>query len=310
MPSRGVCVSLLFALGAALLTPLSLSAQTLSTFDTFTSEEIDGARWAGIEHVIGYGNAPGGWINASESQWSQHPEFSIVNTAVDRRVVGGQLRLQLSTRGGTHDNTLAPGHGRLALRSRSVLDSVTRAQASITVMTAEPRPCRSTGESRARAQLYLDVVRDTGDRPVVFATLSLQRSSFGGDRIVAVLSRCRDVPASPPGGGCLVAEDVDWIVFNRSWTLRSAHSLMITHQPATDRVVFSVSGGGVPAESRTLRYPTPSDGTLVGEGFALRVENSPSNCPAAGGSPSERVEVTMDARFDNVRVNTSAVPVD
>ena len=310
MRLRDAYAPLLLALGAVLLAPLSLSAQTLSTFDTFTSEEIDGDRWAGIEQVIGYGSHAGGWVNGSESQWTQHPEFSIVNTAVDRRVVGGQLRLQLSTRGGTHDNTMAPGHGRLALRSRSVGNSVTRAQASITVMAAEPRPCRSTGESRTRAQLYLDVVRDASDRPVVFATLSLQRSSFGGDRIVAVLSRCRAVPASPPGDGCRVAEDLDWVVFNRSWMARRAHSLMITHQPATDRVVFSVSGGGVPAESRTLRYSSPSDGTLVGQGFALMVENSPSNCPAAGGSPSERVEVTMDARFDNVRVNTSAVPVD
>lgn len=300
MRFRDACGPLLLAVAVGFLSPLPATAQTLSTYDDFTSEEIDGGRWAGIEHVLRYGTPAGGWSNEIENQWTHHPEFSIVNTLVDRGIAGGQLRLQLSTRGGTHGNTMAPGHGRLALRSRSVQDFVTRVQAKVTVMAAEPRPCRSTGESRTRAQLYVEVVSNTSTEPVVFATLSLQRSSFGGDRIVAVLSRCRDQ-------GCLVAEDLDWVVFTRSWTLRGAHTLTITHQAANARVLFSVAGGGVAAESRTLRYsPLPED--VPGRDFALRVENSPSNCPAGGGAPSERVGVTMDARFDNVRVNASAVP--
>jgi len=35
------------------------------------------------------------------------------------------------------------------------------------------------------------------------------------------------------------------------------------------------------------------------------VENSPSNCPADRGSPAERVAVTIDVRFDNVRTSES-----
>jgi hypothetical protein len=133
----------------------------------------------------------------------------------------------------------------------------------------------------------------------MFVTLSLERSSFSGDRIVAVLSRCLD------SSRCLAAEDLDWVVFTRSWTLGSAHTLTITHQPANDRVVFSVGGGGVAAESRSLSYPPTSE--VVTRPVALRVENSPANCPAEDNAPSERVEVTMDARFDNVRLNASAV---
>ena len=280
------------ALAVALLTPQLLAAQTLTTYDDFASGRMDPDRWAGFRYGVPYGTVDGGWINAPESQWAHHPQFSVVNTVVDRRVVGGQLRLQLGTRGGTHDNTMAPGHGRLAARAKT---TVTRVQSRVTIMAADAQPCRSTGESRARAQIHLDLLRDTADETLLFATLSLQRSSFGGDRIIAVLSRCRD-------DSCSVAEDLDWVVFNRPWTLRSVHTLTVTHQPANDRVVFAVSGGGLASETRTLRYsPPPSEYWLHGL-FSLRVENSPSNCPAAGTAPSERVAVTMDARFDNVRI--------
>ncbi len=178
-------------------------------------------------------------------------------------------------------------------------DEVTRLQARVTVAAAETQPCRSTGESRARAQLYADIVRDSDSR-LMFVTLSLERSSFGGDRIVAALSRCLD------SSDCLAAEDLDSVVFTRSWTPGSVHTLTVTHQPANDRVVFVVGGGGVAAESRSLSYPPTSDVGFF-QNVALRVENSPASCPADGSTPSERVEVTMDARFDNVRLNASAV---
>lgn len=297
MDLRAFLGSVALAVAVTFLTPQLLTAQALTTYDDFTSEQLDPDLWAGMRYTVPYGSVEGGWINGPESQWAHHPEFSVVNTLVDRRTVGGRLRLQLSTSGGTHDNTMAPGHGRLAVRGRA--DVVTRVQSRVTVMAADAQPCRSTGESRTRAQVYLELVRDGGDDTLLFATLSLQRSSFGGDRIVAVLSRCRD-------DNCSVAEDLDWVVFNRPWTVRSAHTLTLTHQPANDRVVFSVSGGGLSGESRTLRYsPPPSEFWLSGR-FSLRVENSPSNCPADGAAPSERVDVTMDARFDNVR--TSVAP--
>ena len=290
---RAILGSIALAVTAGFLTPPLLAAQTLTTYDAFTSEQLDPNLWAGTRYTVPYGSAEGGWINRPEGQWAHHPEFSVVNTLVDRRVVGGRLRLQLGTSGGTHDNTMAPGHGRLGVLGRAT--AVTRVQSRVTVMAADAQPCRSTGESRTRAQIHLELLRDGGADTLLFATLSLQRSSFGGDRIVAVLSRCRD-------DGCSVAEDLDWVVFNRPWIVRSAHTLTLTHQPANDRVVFSVSGGGLPAESHTLRYsPPPLERWLNGI-FSLRVENSPSNCPADGAAPGERVRVTMDARFDNVRV--------
>ncbi len=291
---------LLFVCAATLFTAHPLTAQTLATFDNFSSEQINPALWAGMEHALLYGNPAGGWSNEIENQWTYHPEFSVVNTAFERRLVGGKLQLHLITRGGTHDNTMAPGHGRLALRGRSFNDFVTRTQAKVTVMAAEAQPCRSTAESRTRAQLYA-AISNVASATSMFATLSLQRSSSGNDAIVAVLSRCID-------SACAVAEDLDWVTFSRSWTLRSVHTLTITHRRANARVVFSVAGGGVAAESRTLRYSPPPPEEGAGQEFAVQVENSPANCPATGAAASERVGVSIDVRFDNVRINASAVP--
>jgi hypothetical protein len=300
MHFRGFLATLAVASALALLPPRPAAAQTLTTYDTFNSEQMDGDRWTGTEHVIRYGSPSAGWSNQIERQWTHHPEFSVVNTRVDRRAAGGQLRLLLGTRGGTHDNTMAPGHGRLDVSAKPA-DEVTRIQARVTINTADVQPCRAAGESRVRAQLYLDVARDSElATRLMFVTLSLERSSFGGNRIIAVLSRCLDA------ADCFAVEDLDWVVFTRSWTLGSAHTLTVTHQPANERVVFAVSGGGIPTESRPLSYPAPT--ALPVQQVALRVETSPANCPADDGSPSERVEAMMDARFDNVRLNAAAVP--
>ena len=129
----------------------------------------------------------------------------------------------------------------------------------------------------------------------VFARLVLERSSFAGDRIYAVLSRCRG------GWACALAEDLARVEFNRAWMLGQAHTLTIRHQPATGTVVFGVMGGGLPAETRTLRQPVPDDTSAI-SGFGLQVDTVPANCPESAEAPAQRLEVSMDARFDNVRV--------
>src|SRR5207247_11176202 len=86
----------------------------------------------------------------------------------------------------------------------------------------------------------------------ISATSSLQRTSFDTDRIVAVLSRCLD-------GSCSTAADVDWVVFTRSWRTGIAHTLALIHQTANNRVLFSVAGGRVAADTRALRNTPPPD---------------------------------------------------
>jgi hypothetical protein len=297
--------ALVLAIGVALLLPLPVAAQTLATYDAFSSATMDGGRWVGVEYGVRYGSLTTGWRNGRENPLTRHASFSVVNTVVGRQIVGGQLQLRLTTSGGTHSSSQAPGLGRLVLRSRNdaLRDDLTRLQAAVTVMAADAQPCRSTGNSRARAQLFADIARDasTGvDTGKIFATLSLQRTSFDTDRIVAVLSRCLDA-------SCNTAADLDWVVFTRSWTPGIAHTLGLIHQAANNRVLFSVSGGGVAVETRALSYTPPAERWL-GRRFELRVETAPATCPAVTGAPAERVDVTMDARFDTVRVNAAAAP--
>jgi hypothetical protein len=296
---------LVLAIAVALLLPLPAAAQALATYDSFSSATIDGGRWVGVEYGVRYGSLATGWRNGREDPLTHHASFSVVNTDVRRLLVAGQLQLRLMTSGGTHSTSQAPGLGRVVLRSRNdaLRDDLTRVQAAVTVMAADAQPCRSTGNSRARAQLLADIARDasTGvDTGKIFATFSLQRTSFDTDRIVAVLSRCLD-------GSCNTAADVDWVVFTRSWTTGIAHTLALIHQTANNRVLFSVAGGGVAAETRALSYTPPAD-RAIGRRFELRVENAPATCPAAAGAPAERVDVTMDARFDTVQVNAAAAP--
>jgi hypothetical protein len=294
------CGPLLLAV-AGWLWPLPATAQVLSTFDSFSSAQLDGALWAGYSHTVRFADLlqiAEGWNNQVENPLTRHPRFSTFNASSFRRIVGGQLQLQLDSLGGTHSNpNVAPGHGRLGVSARTGSRHVV--QAKVTPMAAEAPACRTTGESRVRAQLVADVLAsDQGYRGYegsIFATLSLDRSSFGGDRIYAVLSRCRDYL-------CNVADDIDWIIFNRGWTLGSAHTLTIRHQPENTRLLFTVAGGGVASETRVLRSQPLSDRTFVAYGFGLRVETTPANCPAARNAPAERIGVTMDARFDDVRI--------
>jgi hypothetical protein len=291
---------LLLAISVALLLPVPAAAQTLATYDAFSTTHIDASRWVGVEYGVRYGSLATGWRNVRESPLTRHAAFSVVNTDVRRVLLGGQLQLRLVTSGGTHSTSQAPGLGRLILRSRqdALRDTLTRLEAAVTVMAADAQPCRSTGNSRARAQLFAEIT--TGSR-AIFATLALQRTSFDSDRIVAVLSQCLDYY-------CTTAADLDWVVFTRSWIIGVAHTLALVHQTTSNRVLFSVTGGGVAAETRALSYTPPAEQWWVGRRFELRVENQPATCPATSTAPAERVDVTMDARFDSVRINATAAP--
>jgi hypothetical protein len=298
MRLRGACYRLvLLAAVIGTCSPSPASAQALSTFDDFSSGQIDGSRWAGYAHTVRFADLvalEGGWNNAVENPSLRHPRFSTFNGNSLRRILGGQLQLLLGSMGGIHPNpNVTAGHGRLGVVARASTQNVV--QARVTAMAAEAPACRSIGESRVRAQLVMDLHTNAVSGGGVFATLSLDRRSFAGDRIYAVLSRCRD-------SQCLVAEDIDWVIFSRTWTVGGAHTLTIRHQPVNNRVVFTVAGGGVAAERRVLRSGPPSEGTELASGFGLRVETTPANCPAVGDAPTERNSVTIDARFDNVRV--------
>ena len=310
---RGACGAFLMAAALGFLAPLPATGQTVM-YDDFSSGRLalgfpsDGGRWRAYEYAVRGADQDELGPNGSSNRWDddlvRHPTFSTVNTSALRRIAAGQLQLRLDSAGGTYDDPLvSPGQGRIGVRGGRIVSPVRNiVQARVTPMAAEVPTCRGTGESRVRAQLVMEILRDGGEAftAPVFATLSLERSSFGGDRIFGVLSRCRNWV-------CDVIDELRSVVFTRTWTPGSAHTLTIRYQPDNDepansRLLFTVAGGGGATEQRVMQNaPSGGDNSLGGR-FDLRVETTPANCPASGDAPAERVGVTMDARFDNIRV--------
>ena len=85
-----------------------------------------------------------------------------------------------------------------------------------------------------------------------------------------------------------------------------AHVLTIAWQPASNALVFTVDGGGA-TESYTLTYTNEDQTTVRGYAYDLRVENRPRRCNTQyGASYQVPQEVSIDARFDDVQLNSTA----
>src|SRR5688500_15257495 len=112
---RGARGPLLLAISLGLSAPLPVTAQGLSTFDDFSSNRIDGSRWRGFTYTVPFRTGdpdPDSSNNTVENPLQRHPRLSTVNATSRRAVVGGQLRLQLESAGGTHpDAGVTPGEG-------------------------------------------------------------------------------------------------------------------------------------------------------------------------------------------------------
>jgi hypothetical protein len=295
--------------------------QALGAYDAFSSGALDPGRWRGYEGVIagtesrdahyngGYRDAPGG-AGASAGPNSIGES--------QRRVVGGQAQVTLTSWkrygfGGGYSH----GKARAGLRmthpglSNPSSPLVTTLRASLTVagVTAEPPdPGGCSVYSAARAQVFGHFFNDgsstgpgdlTGD---VFASLSLERgveqTSAGPvarNFLEARVGRC-NTPA------CRIRWSA--IQFTRAWTVGAAHVLTITWQPASNRFAFTVSGGGIPAETRTLAYTYADAAPPRGYAYDLRVESQPGFC--GNGEVLIWEPASIDARFDNVQLNSAA----
>jgi hypothetical protein len=273
------------------------SAQSLALYDDFAADRIHPGKWHGFEYVTAYTRTrtlEGGWQNRAENEATSNPRLSVADGVAIREVVNGALRLALTSHGAASASGITPGVARLGTRmERGAGPGTLRSlQARVTVADAIVEPCGAE-ESRARAQIVAHFFRrDDAD---VVASLALQRTTFGGDRVIGVVSRCRDF-------SCTTAEDIDFVVFDRGWTPGVPHVLTITDQADRNRFLFTVGGGGTPAQSRAVVYPAVGSHEPPNLPFRdLRVENAPAFCPASGGAVT-RARVTMDARFDTVKV--------
>jgi len=179
---------------------------------------------------------------------------------------------------------------------------ITALQAKVTVRSALAQNCAANPEAtRSRANLFGFFFNDgsstgptdfTGD---IIAGITVERNSKTGDRIVAFLNRC-DTAA------CVFSTNLVAAVFTRTWTLGIAQLLTVVWQPANNRFVYTVSGGGLATETRILTYTQPDAALPRLFLKELRVANTVPNCTAG------RRVAAIDALFDSVAINANAVP--
>lgn len=306
--------------------PAPTRGQTLGAYDTFSSAGLDSTRWRGYEYTIEgtesrvralYGGYNDGQGYGGGTLWGP----SAVGEG-RQRVVNGQAQVSLTTskRGGlgggySHGKAragLRMNHPGLAAPANPLVTTL-RASLTVAAVSAEPPDPVTEGcsvHNSARAEIFGHFFNDgsstgpgdlTGD---VFAIVSLERRVEETSAGPVV----RNVVAARVGRCNTSACRITWqtVPFTRTWTVGTAHVLTIAWQPASDRFVFTVSGGGVAAESRTVVYTQADSAPPRGYAYDLRVESQPGFC-----GNSERDEliwstVSIDARFDNVQVNSAA----
>jgi hypothetical protein len=269
----------------------SAQAQTLATYDTFSSPLLNDTKWAGVEQAISISGGPA------------------VNLEFTRRVLQGQLQLTLRTAGGTGSDTGITGEGRNGLRiNHPVLADevprITALQAKITVAKASAGDCAANPgntNTRARAQLFGFFFNDgsssgAGDRTGdILAGVTLERRA-GGDGIFAFMNRCTTA-------SCTTSDNIDVETFTHVWQVGTPELVTVRWVKASKKFVF-VLGSGAGAETKEISYDglgwtdTAKPRLFLKE---ARVSNAVENCTAG------RVEAFMDARFDTVKINQTAV---
>ena len=280
------------------------------------------ARWLGYEYSIGkYESRPEAlygtpdWDDVMNNPGNEHSV---------RRVVGGQAQIAVTSYLGPSGALYGYGakaRSGLRINHEALADhrpAVTAFRATVTVVrasvpTVPPEMFCYYGEvGTARAELVGHFFNDgtstgtndlTGD---TFALVALARrvERTNGREVVrnvveARIGRCAEPDCSRVRGGASVA-------FTRRWAIGVPHVLTIAWQPASNGFLLTVADGGT-AESRTITYTTGDSTPVRGYAYDLRVENAPRRCYTEyGASYQVPQQVSIDARFDDVQLNSAA----
>jgi hypothetical protein len=301
--------------------PVSASSQALGLYDAFSSGRLDPERWLGYEYTVGkYESHPEALLGTPD--WSPLLHDPTNSTSV-RQVVGGHAQIALTSHrrlSGALYGGGAKARSGLRINHLALADhspAVTAFGATVIVMraavpTIPPDMICYRDVGMARAEILGHFFNDgtstgpedlTGD---VFAAVALVRrvdTTLSGDDIArnvveATVGRCNNPDCSRVRGG--------EITFARSWTTRVRYALTIVWQPASNAFVFTVAGDG-PTESLTVPYTWADRTPVRGYAYDLRVENRPRRCYTEMGAPNQvPQEVAIDARFDNVQLNSAA----
>lgn len=316
MSTRRIAAALIVVAALASATPAA--GQSLGVYDSFTSAELDARRWRGYEYLIGGTDARNRALLGGDSDGGDYTGASLfgpdsINEG-RRRVVGGQAQIaQTSSNRGGLSGDYSHGKARAGLRmnhpalaDHSPLVTTLRASVTVAGVAVEP-PDDGEGcwwQNSARAQVFGHFFNDgtstgpgdqTGD---VFALVSLERrveGSVARNVVEAQVGRCGSA-------GCRVSSTS--VLFTRSWTVGAAHVVTINWRPAMNAFKFTVSGGGLPAESRTMSYTMADSAPPRGYAYDLRVETQPGVCFVDDQTVWQTVSI--DARFDDVLLNSAA----
>jgi hypothetical protein len=314
----------LLAVAAVVTLIVPAHGQTLGTYDSFGSEQLDPGRWRGYEYTIEGTSSRTVALGGGHDDTPRYEgvTFHGPNSVGEsrRRLVNGQAQITLtSSKRFGFQSSVSHGKARAGLRmnhpglapSSGALVTTLRSALTVAAVSAEPPDLLTDWCGRynsARAQVFGHFFNDgssggpgdlTGD---VFASVSLERrvEETSAGPVVRNVVEARV-------GRCNTPEcRMTWqaILFTRAWTVGAAHVLTIDWQPASDRFVFTVSGGGVAAESRTIAYTAADSAPPRGYAYDLRVESQPGFCTE--GESTIWQTVSIDARFDNVRLNSEA----
>jgi hypothetical protein len=299
-------------------------AQTLGIYDNFNSAPLDPDRWLGYEYSIyDYDSHPAALYG--DPDWGSAGGDPQKQTSM-RRVVGGQAQILLTSYRGT-SGALFGGGGKarsgLRINHLALADHtpvVTAIRSTVTVVEASvPNPspelwCRVQNVGLTRVELLGHFFNDgtstgtedlTGD---VFAIVALKRllnrEDPGApvllDSVEASIGRCANA-------NCSRIRRLTTHTFARTWATGVPHVLTIVWRPASNAFEFTVADASV-TESVTVPYTVADETRVRGYAYDLRVETRPMRCYAEPiGAPNQVPhQVSIDARFDNVQLNSSA----
>jgi hypothetical protein len=298
------------------------ASQTLGLYDNFNSGPLDPDRWLGYEYNIARYESRHAALYG-DPDWDPYPGEP-TNQASVRRVVGGQAQITLTTYRGNSGPLYGYGaKARSGLRINHVAladhsPTVTAFRATVTVVRASVPTvppdlfCYYSDAGTARAELFGHFFNDgtsrgpddlTGD---VFVLVALDRRVVGRESGEALrnvvetrMGRCNNADCSRVrwgGSGTFV----------RTWKIGVPYVLTIAWQPASSAFVFTVAGGGI-TESRSLFYSGSDETPVRGYAYDLRVETRPRRCYTEYGVDYQvPQQVSIDARFDDVHLNSTA----
>lgn len=270
----GVMIGIFIALGLG----SDAGAASLVLYDNFTAPEINPDKWIGVDS---FNSGP-------------NPK-----TEAKRFIERGKLHIVLTTYGDTTSDS-GTRSGDLGLGFPNPA-AITAMEARVTVKQASFQDCAgNTSTSLAWAQLRGAFFNDgtspeAGNRIGDIFTSFQKQANQNGNNITADIRRCNDL-------GCNNSTTLTSFIFTTTWTPGQAHVLRLEWDPAGNGFRFTVNPGKPTEETTLLTYITPDTLPPVFNFKNMKVRNLPANCT------SGRKKVTMDALFDNVKLNPDAVP--